>query len=152
MYKDAAVVEGVSTLRLEEQGTQILFFCGYGKDPECKMETSSDGGGLGCLMSGTASVNQRGTVDLKCARNPRKFPQTLGSRTGCELCSPSAGAHAARLAETRNSSEVVHDLGALRNTDLQRKVDLQGQLLAAQRSRVTFVRRQEHRKASNILL
>ena len=114
-------------------------FCGYGKDPEWKMETSSDGGGLGCLMSGTASVSQRGTVDLKCARNPRKFPQTLESRTGCELCSPSAGAHAARLAETRNSSEVVQDLGALRNTDLQREVDLQGQLLAAQRSRVTFV-------------
>ena len=45
----------------------------------------------------------------------------------------------------------VRNLEALRNADLQRTVVLPGQLLSAQRSRVTFVDARGCRKASTIL-
>ena len=64
IYESAFVAEGeeVLTRRPEEQGSQKLFE-GYVKDPEGKMGTSFDGGGLG-----GAVVNQIGRVE----RNARK--------------------------------------------------------------------------------
>ena len=55
------------TLRLEERGTQKTL-CDYVEDSEGKTGTTLDGGGLGSVVPGTASVNRRRGLD----RNARE--------------------------------------------------------------------------------
>ena len=58
---EAAVIgaeEEVLTPLPEEQETQKTL-CGYVEEPERKMRTTLDGGGLGSAVPGTISVNQR---------------------------------------------------------------------------------------------